>query len=381
MDHHTDEEMRAHTLSCGLFSFRRHWQKCSKSSSPPSNPHRREESHACAGSDDHSQQSHKDTQRQGRSSLLGVLYPKRKFHTAIPPPTNSSKIDAPTLGQLPPELLIHINHYLRYRDAVALKRTCRYFFGVVDPGPKPNPPRVDTPRSSEPAVYRIAIVGWMAEGVLHSVRISLDLQVITVPMVDDAANPSFFGQLLRGSEVLDMYNPTLDWDDYCKPLVVDNQDVLLSFCAPPPPQPEYRGIFWRIAYSATGVIVAYNTLQRTTFDEAVSCCSDLLPAFRSEKVEVPILLLGVTIGDAVIGPHQVPEEEASRAAHSLGVDWCPVRIKLRDDLEGVQSSIDEPFIHITRMIQRAVEDYGFVKKREGRFAWAHRFTRGMDGFR
>lgn len=84
---------------------------------------------------------------------------------------------ASTLMHLPVELHLLISGRLRYRDALALKSTCRYFHQLVDPGERPKKPSGFKEggmklqhRSGRMVTYRIRIFGWRADDVGFLVR-------------------------------------------------------------------------------------------------------------------------------------------------------------------------------------------------------------------
>lgn len=51
-----------------------------------------------------------------------------------PPPTATSRCDEATFNSLPPEIHLLVCRELTYPDALSLKHTSRYFYGLVDTG-------------------------------------------------------------------------------------------------------------------------------------------------------------------------------------------------------------------------------------------------------
>ena len=73
--------------------------------------------------------------------------------------------------RLPAELLLLVNEHLRYRDAWALKHACRYFFRVLDPGPKPKIPQTLAAWwDGKLVLYQTVVLGWRAGDTARSVR-------------------------------------------------------------------------------------------------------------------------------------------------------------------------------------------------------------------
>ena len=78
---------------------------------------------------------------------------------------------SPPALRLPAELLLLVSEYLRYRDAWALKHTCRYFFRVVDLPQKPKIPQTLAAWWDDKLVlYHTVVLGWRADDTARSVR-------------------------------------------------------------------------------------------------------------------------------------------------------------------------------------------------------------------